>query len=139
MLKTTEVPQCIDKAVDVTGLMQRQIPLVQSVQKIVEVPQIQFIDKVVDAPVNMQPAREMEHVASTLATEYIATATGVTDAVATAGVNLDITGLMNPMLSITTGEASTPHVVDSSLRKSEEFRFSPISAREGRHENSSAG
>ena len=32
---------------------------------------------------NMQPAPEMEHVASTLATEYIASATGVTDTVAT--------------------------------------------------------
>ena len=50
----------------------------------VEVPQIQYIDKVVDAPVEMQPAPEMEHVSSTLATEW---------------------------------EASTPHVVDSSLRK----------------------
>ena len=29
-------------------------PLVQRVQKTVEVPQIQFIDKLVDAPVNMQ-------------------------------------------------------------------------------------
>ena len=83
----------------------------------VEVPQILFIDRVVDAPVNMQPDPEMEHVASTLATEYIASAAGVTDTVATAGVNLDITGLMNPLLSITAGEASTPHVVDSSLRK----------------------
>ena len=50
----------------------------------VEVPQIQYIDKVVDGPVEMQPAPEMEHVASTLAIEQ---------------------------------EASTPHVVDSSLRK----------------------
>ena len=83
----------------------------------VEVPQIQFIDKVVDAPVNMQPDPDMEHVASTLATEYIASAAGMTDTVATAGVNLDITGLMNPVLSITAGEASTPHVIDSSLRK----------------------
>ena len=32
--------------------------MVQS-QKMVEVPQIQYIDKVVDAPVNMQPAPEM--------------------------------------------------------------------------------
>ena len=33
------------------------------------------------------------------------------------GMDLDITGVMNPLLSITAGEASTPHVVDSSLRK----------------------
>ena len=38
----------------------------------VEVPQIQYIDKVVDGPVEMQPAPEMEHVTFTLATEYIA-------------------------------------------------------------------
>ena len=62
----------------------RQVSLIQKIQKMVEVPQIQYIDKVVDGPVEMQPAPEMEHVASTLAIEQ---------------------------------EASTPHVVDSSLRK----------------------
>ena len=66
---------------------------------------------------NMQPAPELEHVASTLATEYIASATAVTDTVATAGVNIDITGLMNPLLSITAGEAATPHAFDPSLRR----------------------
>ena len=35
-------------------MLRRQIPLVQKIQKMVEVPQIQFIDKVVDAPVSMQ-------------------------------------------------------------------------------------
>ena len=62
----------------------RQVPLIQKIQKMVEVPQIQYIDKVVDGPVEMQPAPEMELVTSTLATtEYIASATGVTDIVAT--------------------------------------------------------
>ena len=61
----------------------RQVPLIQKIQKMVEVPQIQYIDKVVDGPVEMQPAPEMEHVTSTLATEYIASATGVTDSVVT--------------------------------------------------------
>ena len=61
----------------------RQVPLVQKIQKMVEVPQIQYIDKVVDGPVEMQPAPEMELVTSTLATEYIALATGVIDSVAT--------------------------------------------------------
>ena len=101
--KTTEVPVCIDNVEDMPSLMQRQIPLVQRVQKMVEVPQIQFIDNEVHAPFNMQPAPEMKHVASTFVTEYIASATGVNDTVATAGVNLDITGLMNPLLSITGG------------------------------------
>ena len=61
----------------------RQVSLIQKIQKMVEVPQIQYIDKVVDGPVEMQPAPEMEHVTSTLATEYIASATGVTDSVVT--------------------------------------------------------
>ena len=72
-----------NSVVDVPVRVQRQVPLVQRVQKMVKVPQIQFIDKVVDAPLNMQPDPEMEHVASTLATEYIASATGVTHTVAT--------------------------------------------------------
>ena len=61
----------------------RQVPLIQKIQKMVEVPQIQYIDKVVDALVEMQTAPEMEHVTSTLATECIASATEVTDSVAT--------------------------------------------------------
>ena len=82
-----------------------------------EVLQIQFIDKVVDVPVNTPPAPGMEHVASTPATGYTASATAVTDIVATSSVNSDITDLMNPLLSITAGEASTLHVADTSLRK----------------------
>ena len=94
--KTTDVSQiqCLEPLVDVLVVTQQtaeipvvmlmQVPTLQRIQKIVEGPQIQYIDKVVDAPVNMQPAPEMEHVASTLATEW---------------------------------EASTPHFVDSSLRK----------------------
>ena len=61
----------------------RQVPLIQKIQKMVEVPQIQYTDKVVDGPVEMQRAPEMELVTSTLATGYIASATGVTDSVAT--------------------------------------------------------
>ena len=49
----------------------------------IPLPQIQYIDKVVDGPVEMQPVPEMELVTSTLATEHIASATGVTDSVAT--------------------------------------------------------
>ena len=131
--KTVENPPVwfINRVVDVPVVVQRQVPLVLRVQKTVEVPQIQFSDKVVDAPVIMQPAPEMEHATPTLATEYIASATAVT----TAGVNLDITGLMNPLLSITAGEASTPHVVDPSLRKRKSSGSLQSSAREGRHEN----
>ena len=94
--KTIDVPQiqCLEPLVDVPVVTQqtaeilvvmlKQVPTLQRIQKMVEVPQIQYIDKVVDAPVEMQLTPEMQHVASTLATEW---------------------------------EASTPHVVDSSLRK----------------------
>merc|ERR1712064_129760 len=40
--------------VDVPVIMQRQVPAVQRVQKMVEVPQLQFIDRVVDIPVVQQ-------------------------------------------------------------------------------------
>ena len=100
--KTMDVPQCLEPSVDVPVVTQqttrnpngepypaftsdkswdeasgktvahRQVPLIHKIQKMVEVPQIQYIDKVVDGPVEMQPAPEMEHVTSTLATEYIA-------------------------------------------------------------------
>ena len=53
-VQKTTVPQCIDKAEDMSGLMQRQIPLIQRVQKTVEVPRVQFIDRVVDDPAVMQ-------------------------------------------------------------------------------------
>ena len=66
----------------------------------------------VDALLNMQSAP-----ASTPATGYIASATAVTDIVATPGVNSDITDLMTPLLSTTAGDASTPHVADPLLRK----------------------
>ena len=66
--KTTDVHQiqCFEPLVDVLVVteqtaeipvaMLKQVPviLVQKIQKTVEVPQIQFIDKVVDAPVSMQ-------------------------------------------------------------------------------------
>ena len=48
------VEQFIDKAVDVPIIVQRQVPIVQKVQKTVEVFQTQFINKVVDVPVHMQ-------------------------------------------------------------------------------------
>merc|ERR1712209_380195 len=40
--------------VDIPVVQQRQVPTVQTVQKTVEVPQLQFIDKVVDIPVVAQ-------------------------------------------------------------------------------------
>ena len=54
--ETVEVPQVklIDKAMDVSVVMQRQVPIVRKVQKTAEIPQTQFIDKIVDVPVHMQ-------------------------------------------------------------------------------------
>ena len=52
--QTAEIPVVMLKEVPV--MVRRQIPLVQEIQKMVEVPQIQYIDKLIDAPVSM-PAR----------------------------------------------------------------------------------
>ena len=43
---------------DVPVVMQRQVPVIQNVQKTVEVPLVQFIDKVVDVSVIMQRFRK---------------------------------------------------------------------------------
>ena len=86
--KTTEAPQCIDKAEDMPGLMQRQIPLVQRLQKMVEVPQIQFIDKVIDAPVNMQRQVQVQEQSDDTMTD--------TMAAVTTGVNPNTSGAMAP-------------------------------------------
>merc|ERR1712135_84199 len=43
--------QFIDKVVDIPVVAQRQIPMVQTVQKTIEIPQLQYVDKVVDVPV----------------------------------------------------------------------------------------
>ena len=48
--------------VDVPVMAQSQTLSVQRVQKTVEVPQIQFIDKLVDSHVNMRSVPEVEHV-----------------------------------------------------------------------------
>ena len=42
--------QFLDRVVDVPVVMQRHVPTIQKVQKTVEVPQVQFIDKLVDDP-----------------------------------------------------------------------------------------
>ena len=46
--------QFIDRVVNVPVTAHRQTPVIQKVQKTVEVPQIHFIDKFADAPVNVQ-------------------------------------------------------------------------------------
>ena len=54
---TADAPQLqfTDRIVDVPGvLQQRQVPTVQTVQKSVEVPQVQFLHKVEDMPVVVQ-------------------------------------------------------------------------------------
>ena len=83
--------------------------MIQRVQKTVEVPQIQFIDKYVDAPVGVQADPEIELEMPTPVVEDTASAW--------TGVKPDITDSMNPLLSITDGEGLTPLVADPSCRK----------------------
>ena len=48
------VPQVCNSSTEVVGMpfvMQRKVPMIQRVQKTVEVPQIQYVDKIVEAPV----------------------------------------------------------------------------------------
>ena len=40
-----------DRYVDMPVVVQRQVPMIPNLQKTVEVPQIQYVDKIVDAPV----------------------------------------------------------------------------------------
>ena len=56
MQKTVELSQVphIEKIVDVTDVMQHQAPTIQTVHKMVEVPEGQYRDRVVDVPVAMQ-------------------------------------------------------------------------------------
>ena len=46
--------QYIDKIVDAPVQKQRQVPMVQKVQKTVEIPQVEYIDRVVDLSVQKQ-------------------------------------------------------------------------------------
>ena len=69
----------------------RQVPLVQRVQKTVEVPEIQFIDKLVGSHVNMRSVPEVEHVVPTPVTEHMASAPAQSHADVSAGVKSDIT------------------------------------------------
>ena len=50
--EATQYPQDVKERADLTN--QRQVPAVRSVQKTVEVPRVQYIDKVADIPVDMQ-------------------------------------------------------------------------------------
>ena len=59
LLRKPEIPQVHYAVFDVPGEQQRQVPaahpcLVQTVQKSVEIPQVQCLGKVVDAPVVVQ-------------------------------------------------------------------------------------
>ena len=56
-----------------------------------EVPQIQFIDKLVDSHVNMRSVREVGHVMPTPVTEHMASAPAQSHADVSAGVKSDIT------------------------------------------------
>ena len=68
----------------------RQTLSVQRVQKTVELPQIQFIDKLVDSHVNMRSVPEVEHVVPTPVTEHMASAPAQSHADVSAGVKSDI-------------------------------------------------
>ena len=50
--EATQYPQDVQERADLTN--QRQVPAIRSVQKTVEVPRVQYIDKVADIPVDMQ-------------------------------------------------------------------------------------
>ena len=50
--EATQYPQEVQERADLTN--QRQVPAIRSVQKTVEVPRVQYIDKVADIPVDMQ-------------------------------------------------------------------------------------
>ena len=108
--KTVDVPQVqhIDRMMDLPLVKRHQEPTIQRVQKTVDVPQIQFIDKFVDAPVGVQADPEIELAATTPVAED------------RTWVNLNITD-------------ATPPVADPSMPQG--FRYHPISAREGSHEN----
>ena len=103
------VPQLIMQEVLVSFAIPRQTPMIQRVQKTVEVPQIQFIDKVVDAPVGVQNDPEIElEIPAPVAEDTPSTWTGV---------NPNIADPMNPVLSITHGEGPTPPVADPPCRR----------------------
>ena len=51
-LEAKQYPQDVQERADLTN--QRQVPAIRSVQKTVEVPKVQYIDKVADIPVDMQ-------------------------------------------------------------------------------------
>ena len=56
--KNTIVKECIiGRIVDVTVVMQRQVPTIQTVPQAVENLQVQFLDRVVDMPIVMQQKR----------------------------------------------------------------------------------
>ena len=83
--------------------------MIQRVQKTVEVPQIQFIDKIVDAPAGVQDDLEIElEMPTPVVKDTPSTWTGVIP---------NIADPTNPVLSITNGEGSTRHVADPSCRK----------------------
>ena len=50
--ESKQYPQDTQERADLTS--QRQVPAIQSVQKTVEVPRVQYVDKVADIPVNVQ-------------------------------------------------------------------------------------
>ena len=50
-LEAKQYPQDVKERADLTN--QRQVPAIRSIQKTVEVPKVQYIDKVADIPVDM--------------------------------------------------------------------------------------
>ena len=50
-MEVAQVREDIDKIADMPVVVQRQVPVIQKVQKTVEVQQVQHIDMIVDLPV----------------------------------------------------------------------------------------
>ena len=93
-------PVCRSTQAEIVKAVEIEVPIpaesaslmsVQRVQKTVEVPQIQFIDKLVDSHANMRSVPEVEHVVPTPMTEHMASAPAQSHADVSAGVKSDIT------------------------------------------------
>ena len=71
--------QCLDKAGNMPFVVQRQIPVAQTVQETMEVSSLQFTDKVVDDPVVAQRQISMEIVQKSIETPQLQDAAKVVD------------------------------------------------------------
>ena len=59
VIKPIEVPQFLNEAVDMLDAVQRQVSMVQKIQKIIETSRLQFLNKVDETPVAVQRQNHM--------------------------------------------------------------------------------